>query len=130
MSVLPLKPWVNKTRKLILWVGFGWPIAGFIITREGPGIWAAIGITFLATIFVPPAFVVSLLLPTYKWRIIVVPPALIAVYWWISSQSYTYNGFSIHPYMLLWITTFTAIGLMLPQYSTVEFFFRRLFETD
>jgi hypothetical protein len=28
--------------------------------------------------------------------------------------------------MLLWITTFTAIGLVIPQYSTLEFLFRRL----
>jgi hypothetical protein len=42
-------------------------------------------------------------------------------------MAHDYNGFSINPYMLLWITTFTAIGPLIPQYSTLEYFFRRLF---
>src|SRR5712664_129651 len=126
MSVLPLAPWVRRTRKAILWVGFGWLVAAYIIA-PGPKLKPWTHIEFLATIFLPPSLVLSLALPTYKWRIIVVPPLLIAIYWWVSSMTHDYNGFYIHPYPLLYITTFTAIGLLLPQYSTLEFYFRRLF---
>src|SRR5258707_15129690 len=121
MGILPLAPWVRKTRKAILWVGFGWPIAAYIIApgQKGSSIWAAIGVMFLATIFVPPSLVLSLLLPTYKSRIIAMPPLLVAVFWAISGQ------FSIPPFMLLWITTFTAIGLVIPEYSTLKFYFGR-----
>lgn len=31
MSVLPPAPWVIQTRKVILWIGFGWPIAVFLM---------------------------------------------------------------------------------------------------
>jgi hypothetical protein len=127
MSVLPLPRWVVKTRKAILWVGFGWPVAALLMAtgQDGPDPFAAIGVMFLATIFVPPSLVLSVVLPTYKWRIIVVPLLLVAVYWWMYSMAADYNGFKIHPYMLLWITSFTAIGLLIPQYSTLEYFYRR-----
>jgi hypothetical protein len=49
-------------------------------------------------------------------------PSLLLVIFWIASR-----GSRVSPYMLLWITTFTAIGLVIPQHSTVEYFFRRLF---
>ncbi len=42
MSVLPTAPWVVKTRKVILWVGFGWPVAVFLMAalgQEGQGAW-------------------------------------------------------------------------------------------
>ena len=129
MSVLPLPRWVVITRKAILWVGFGWPVAAHLMVpgEKGSNHWAAIGVIFLATIFVPPSLVLSLVLPTYKLRIIAVPTLLIAIYWGFYSTAHDYEGFKIHPFMVLWITTFTAIGLLIPQHSTVEFFFRRLF---
>jgi hypothetical protein len=125
MSVVPLTSWVNRTRKVMLWVGFGWPpmvilLTGLLAKRGGVD-WAIVGILFLTAIFLPLSLVLSLLLPTYKSRIIAVPPVLLALFWIVSS------GFRIPPYMLLWITTFTAIGLVIPQHSTMELFFRRLF---
>jgi hypothetical protein len=125
MSVLPLPRWVIRTRKAILWVGFGWPVTVILLTslfaKRGGGDWAIIGVLFLATIFAPVTLVVSLILPTYKARIMAVPPLLLALYWIVS------NGSRVAPYMLLWITTFTAIGLLIPQHSTMELFVRRLF---
>jgi hypothetical protein len=128
MSVLPLDPWVIKTRKVILWVGLGWPVAAFFMAfgQTGGGIWAAIGATFLATVFVPPSLLFSLMLPTHKIRIVGVPLLLLGVYWWHSSQSYNYTKFSIHPIMLLWLTTFTAVALLVPQWSSVALFIYRL----
>jgi nitric oxide reductase large subunit len=85
MSVLPLQRWVVITRKAILWVGFGWPVATYFLApaQQGPSHshWEVIGFMFLATIFVPPSLVLSLVLPTFKWRIIALPPLLIAIYW-------------------------------------------------
>ena len=76
---------------------------------------------FLTAIFLPLSLVLSLILPTYKSRIIAVPPLLLVLFWIVSS------GSRVPPYMLLWITTFTAIGLVIPQHSTPEYYFRRLF---
>jgi hypothetical protein len=126
MSILPPAPWVVKTRKVILWVGFGWPVAVFLIAlgeKKGQGVWALIGTMFLSAIFVPPSLVLSLILPTYKSRIIAVPPLLVIVFWWVASQSNTYNGFNeiiVDPYKLLWLTTFTAIGLVIPEHSLLK----------
>jgi hypothetical protein len=123
MSVLPLAPWVNKTRKVILWLGFGWLLAVYLMglgDKQG-GHWTFIGMLFLTALFLPLSLVLSLILPTYKSRIIAVPPLLLVLFWIVSS------GSRVPPYMLLWITTFTAIGLVIPQHSTVEYFFRRLF---
>ena len=121
MSGLPPAPWVVKIRKVILWVGFGWPVAVFLMAlggKEGQGTWALIGVMLLSAIFVPPSLVLSLILPTYKSRIIAVPALLVVVFWWVASQSNTYNGFTgitIDPYKLLWLITFTAIGLLIPE---------------
>jgi hypothetical protein len=131
MTVLPLPRWVIRTRKVILWVGLCWPILVVVLTdafaKHGAVDWAIIGILFLTTIFAPISLVSSLFLPTYKWRIIGVPPVLVGVFWLVSSQSYNYKGFSIPPYMLLWITTFTAIALLIPQHSTAALFVCRIF---
>jgi hypothetical protein len=125
MSVLPLDPWVLKTRKVILWVGLGWPPAAILLTglfaKRGGVDWAIIGILFLTTIFAPLSLVLSLILPTYKSRIIAVPPVLLVLFWIISS------GARVPPYMLLWVISFTAIGLLIPQWSSIEAFFRRRF---
>lgn len=133
MSVLPLKPWVNKTRNAILWVGFGWPVAIYLINYSADQRsidFTIIGAMFLITIFVPVASVVALFLPTYQLRIFGVPLALILVFWWVSSQSATYNGFNLPLPMMLWISTFTAITLIIPQLSTVVAFFERLFKKE
>jgi|SRR5712671_3352852 hypothetical protein len=131
MSVLPLPRWVVKTRKAILWVGLGWPLAVLLLTdftaKRATVTWTFIGIAFLATVFGSVAMMVSLILPSFKSRIIVVPPLLVGIYWWVYSTAHDYNGFKIHPYMVLWIITFTAIGLLIPQHSTIEYFVRRLF---
>ena len=122
MSVLPLPRWVVKTRRVILWVGLGWLLAVYLIglgDKRG-GHWVFIGMLFLTAIFLPLSLVLSLILPTFKSRIITVPPILLVLFWIVSS------GSRVPPYMLLWITTFTAIGLLVPQHSTVESFFRRL----
>src|ERR1022692_3386507 len=122
MSILPPAPWVVKTRKVILWVGFGWLVTAFLMAlggKEGQGTWALIGVMFLSGIFVPPSLVLSLILPTYKSRIIAVPALLVIFFWWVASQSNTYNGFNgiiLDPYKWLWLTTFTAIGLAIPEH--------------
>jgi hypothetical protein len=122
MSVLPLPRWAVKTRRVILWVGLGWLLAVYLIglgDKRG-GHWVFIGMLFLTAIFLPLSLVLSLVLPTFKSRIITLPPILLVLFWIVSS------GSRVPPYMLLWITTFTAIGLLVPQLSTVESFFRRL----
>src|SRR5581483_5737323 len=105
MSVPPPAPWVARIRKAILWAGFAWPLAVFVMALgpKGAGVWAFIGAAFLAELFIPPALVLSLILPTYKGRIVAVPVVLVLVFWWMASQSSTYTGFSMPPYMLLWI---------------------------
>src|ERR1039457_2531918 len=121
MSVLPPAPWVVKTRKVILWVGFGWPVAMFLMAlggKEGQGTWALIGVMLLSATFLLPSLVLSLILPTYKSRIIAVPALLVIVFLCVGSQSNTYNGFNgiiIDPYKLLYLTTFTAIALVSPE---------------
>lgn len=133
MSVLPLEPWVNYTRKAILWVGFGWPAVGFFLGSSSDSeslTWALIGVTFMSMMFMPVAFVVALFLPTYKLRIFGVPLVLILVFWWKSSQSTTYDGFNLPPPMMLWISTFTAVTLLIPQLSSVVAFIERLFRKE
>ncbi|MES2599834.1 MAG: hypothetical protein V4602_03385 [Pseudomonadota bacterium] len=133
MSVLPLKPWINKTRNAILWVGFGWPVVIYLINYSADQRsidFTIIGAMFLTTIFVPVAFVVALFMPTYQLRIFGVPLALILVFWWVSSQSATYKGFNLPPPMMLWIVTFTAITLLIPQLSSVVAFVERLFRRN
>jgi hypothetical protein len=124
MSVLPLDPWVLKTRKVILWIGFSWPVLvvflSSLLEKRGGGEWAMIGTLFLVTLFAPLSLVLSLILPTYKSRIIVVPPVCLFVFLIVS-------GFRAPPIMLLWITTFTAIGLLIPQWSSMRALFRRRF---
>jgi hypothetical protein len=91
--------------------------------KKGQGVWALIGVMFLSAIFIPPSLVLSLILPTYKSRIIAVPALLVIVFWWVASQSNTYNGFNgiiIDPYKLLYLITFTAIGLVIPEYSILK----------
>jgi hypothetical protein len=75
MSVPPPAPWVARIRKAILWAGFAWPLAVFVMALgpKGAGVWAFIGAAFLAELFIPPALVLSLILPTYKGRIVAVP---------------------------------------------------------
>ena len=39
---------------MILWVGFGWPVAVFLMAlgeKKGQGVWALIGVMFLSAIF-------------------------------------------------------------------------------
>jgi hypothetical protein len=122
MSVIPMDPWSNKARIAILLVGFGWPALAVVApsNQNAEWVWVAVGSLFLATIFGVPAVLLGLLLPTYKLRMVVIPILLIALFWAVSSQSAYYQGFALPPYMLLWITTFTAITLVLPQHSSVE----------
>jgi hypothetical protein len=125
MSILPLAPWVAKARKAVLWVGFGWPVAvifltGFFAKRGGVD-WAINGILILTVMFAPISLVLGLILPTYKSRMVVIPPVLLFVYWLVL------GGSRIMLYTVLSIVTLTAIALVVPQHSTLEFFFRRLF---
>ena len=126
MSVPPPAPWVVKTRKVILWVGFGWPVAVFLRAfgeNNGQGVWALIGTMVLAATFAPPSLVLSLILGSYKSRIIAVPPLLAIVFWWLAGQPHTYNGFDgiiTDPFKLLWLTTFTAIALLIPEHSLLK----------
>lgn len=127
MSVLPLDRWVNKARTAILVVGFGWPALAIAVRsiQQTEWVWVAVGSLFLASIFGVPALLLGLLLPTYKLRMVVIPILLVALFWALSSQSADYQGFALPSYMLLWITTFTAITLVLPQHSSVERTVRR-----
>jgi hypothetical protein len=114
------------TRKAILLVGSAWPLVVLILSLGEGSLdpFAVIGVMFLGVAFVPPSLVLGVVLPTYKSRIMVVPPVLVGIYWWMSSTSSFYSGFSIQPSMMMWITTFTAIGLLVPQY-----FARRPYKT-
>jgi hypothetical protein len=124
-SVLPLKPWVIKTRKAFLWVGLGWPVVGFfyagIFGEHSATTWAMIGVTFMAMLFLPVALLPLILLPTYKSRIIGIPPLLAIAYFMIS------GGIGGLQYFLLWIVIFTAITLVIPQASTMEMRARQMF---
>jgi hypothetical protein len=118
MSNLPIPYWVSVTRKTILLVGSAWPVVVFAMSL-GQGSFdpfALVGALFLGVVFVPPSLILGAVIPTYKSRILMVPPVLLGIYWWLSSTSSSYSGFGIHPHMLMWITTFTAIGLLVPQY--------------
>jgi len=116
---------VIKTRKAFLWVGLGWPVAGFfygsIFGEHSSTTWALIGATFLGMLFLPVALLPLILLPTYKSRIIFVPPLLAITYCMIS------GGVGGLQYFLIWIVTFTAITLVIPQASTMEMRARRAF---
>jgi hypothetical protein len=127
MSVLPLAKWVNRARKIILWVGFSWLPTVALLTsifgKRGDGEGLSIGIYFLTAFFLPPTLVLSLIMPTYKSRIIVVPTVLIAILLMVSAGI----GFSLLGLLVMmpWVATFTAVGLVIPQHSTVEYFFRQ-----
>jgi hypothetical protein len=108
MSVLPLAKRVNRARKIILWVGFSWlPTVALLIgifgkrgDSEGP----SIGIFFLTALFLPPALLLSLILPTYKSWIVSVPTVLIVIGLIISFGI----GFSLSNLLLMtpWVATF------------------------
>jgi hypothetical protein len=127
MSVLPLANWVNRARKIILWVGFSWlPTVALLISifgKRGDSEGLSIVIFFVTALFLPPALLLSLILPTYKSRIIAVPPVLIVIFLIISAGI----GFSLFNLLLIIpsVATFTAIGLIIPQHSTVEYLFRQ-----
>jgi hypothetical protein len=127
MSVLPLAKWVNRARKIILWVGFSWlPTVALLVSifgKRGDSEGLSIGIFFVTASFLPPALLLSLILPTYKSRIVAVPTVLIVIFLIISAGI----GFSLFNLLLMipWVATFTAIGLVIPQHSTVEYFFRQ-----
>jgi hypothetical protein len=129
MSVLPLPKWVRNTRRTILCVGIGWPAIAYVISLGHPagGIWFAIGSLFLAIIFLPGVLLLTFVLPTYRSRIIAIPPLLLFIFWLISRQSHTYDGFSLPVPMLLWICSFMAIAMLIPQWSSIELAARRLF---
>jgi hypothetical protein len=109
--------WANVARVAIIWVGLGWPVLGLAIGLE-KGIelaWVAVGTVFLGLIFGLPALLLGFALPAYKHRIFVVPLVLFAIFWALSSQSATYQGLTLPPFMFLWIVTFTGISLLPPQ---------------
>ena len=133
MSVLPLAPWVLQARRGILLLGLAWPAVVFIKSL-GAGAenvtWSVIGIAFMSTVFGPPSLVLSLMLPTYKLRIIVVPPLLVLFFWILVGRSSTYSGFNLPPQMVLWIISFTAITMLIPQFSSIEAFFQRILKRE
>lgn len=128
MSIF-VKPWVRNARKAVLVVGFGWLafvlLSGLFASGPASLIWSMIGAAFMMTMFVPVALLMSVLLPTYQARMIGIPIGMVLLFWQLSSQSADYKGFTIPPYMALWIVTFTAITLLLPQVTTVMAFFKR-----
>lgn len=132
MSILPLKPWVNYTRKVILWVGLGWPVAGIILESLNPQpaslTWAVFGIVFVSVMFLPVALIATVVLPSYQLRIIGVPLVLVLMFWWKASNSASYQG-SLHiPLgMWQWIATFTAMTLLIPQTTSMIGFVEGLF---
>jgi hypothetical protein len=75
-------------------------------------------ILILTVMFAPISLVLG---STYKSRMVVIPPVLLFGYWLVL------GGSRIMLYTVLGIATLTAIALVIPQHSTVEFFFRRLF---
>ena len=127
MSVLPLAKWVIRARKIILWVGFSWlPTVALLISifgKRGDSEGLSIGIVFVTASFLPPTLLLSLILPTYKSRIVAVPTVLIVIFLIISAGI----GFSLFNLLLMiaWVATFTAIAVVIPQHSTVEYFFRQ-----
>lgn len=117
MSIFPHDPW-GAARKVILCVGSGWPVAGLIagVWQSDDLVWMFITAGLMAVFFGAPALILSaVLLPTYKSRIVAVPPFLIILFWAVSSQSADYNGFQLPPYLILWFTTCTAVTLLLPE---------------
>lgn len=134
MSILPLKPWVNYTRKAVLWVGFGWPVAGFIYEMLDPQpaslTWALIGAVFMSAVFLPVALIAAVVLPSYQLRMIGVPLVLIALFWWKASNSASYQGgLNIPLGMWQWIATFTAVTLLIPQTTSMIGFVEGLFRS-
>lgn len=134
MSILPLKPWVNYTRKAILWIGFGLPVAGLIYESLSPQpaslTWSLIGIMFMSAMFLPVALFCAVVLPSYQLRIFGVPVALVLFFWWKASGAADYKGFNIPLGMLQWIATFTAITLLLPQTTSLVRFVEEMFRRE
>jgi hypothetical protein len=127
MTILPLTPWVNTGRKVILWIGLGWPLVaiflfltGFIAKRSGLD-WVINGIVILTMAISPISLLLALILPTYKSRMVVIPPVLLFVYWMILGRS------GVMLLAVPGITTLIAAALLVPQHSTVVFIFRRKF---
>lgn len=134
MSILPLKPWVNYTRKAILWVGFGWPVVGIILGSLNPQpaslTWALFGVVFMSAMFLPVALIAAVVLPSYQLRMIGVPLVLILLFWWKASNAASYQGgLNIPLGMWLWIATFTAVTLLIPQTTSMIGFVERLFRS-
>jgi hypothetical protein len=127
MSVLPLAKWLNRARKIILWVGFSWlPTVALLVSIFGKRSDSE-GLDIISSLIIalclPPALLLSLILPTYKSRIVAVPTLLVTICLIVSAGV----GFSLFNLLLMvpWVATFTAIGLVIPQHSKVEYFFRQ-----
>jgi hypothetical protein len=130
MSSPPLDPWVANTRKVILWLGFGWPAGIFMMglwNSQQAAAWEIILLSLLGAFFIPPAIVLSLILPTYKSRIIAVPLILLS---WELVRSPHDSSFTLQ-FVLLevvpWRFTITAITLLIPQFPWIGALFRRIF---
>lgn len=124
-----IEPWVARARMGVICLGFAWPAAAVLLSVLSGGSdalgRALIGTAVMFAMFVPAAFVFSIVVPTIKARLLAAPLFLALYLPWLSGGS-AVNHPSGLP-MLLWLLTFTAISMLFPQVRTVRRFYARLF---
>lgn len=123
--------WFTSTRKFVVLLGLGWLPA--VLLFQGLGErgfgrdfdFAIIGVMFMFGIFAIPTLLLSVIVPTHKDRLVIVPLLLFAYFDW----KFDRNSSAHPPSMvaaLQWVVTFTAIALVIPEIPLVGRFYRRL----
>ncbi len=123
--------WFGKIRAVFIFVGLGWvPLYLSYWTPGGRDFdFAMIGVMVMLSLFIVPILLCSILMPTYKGRLVAVPLVGIGSYLLLTdggSSGVQLPGFFG---MILWIFTFTAISLLIPEIPFMRRLYRRLFDT-
>jgi hypothetical protein len=124
----PIEPWVERSRQCVLYLGFAWPVASALLSLfSGPDylVWGLIGVTFMAFMFTPVAVILSIVVPTMKARLFGVPILLFVFINWTSNGSNVNYPTGLPS--VLWIVTFTAITMLMPEVGSVRRFYSRIF---
>ncbi len=117
-----------KARTGVMAVGIAWPVVlvlgAMLFGERDAWVWALAGMGVLVFIFVPAAFVFSLIVPTIKSRILFMPFLLLGYFLSFGQSAFNYPAV---PIMFLWMVSFTAITLFLPEVRTMRRLYARLF---
>lgn len=117
-TVIPIEPWIRKTRGAIICVGLSWPVlfALFpsVFNTHGFGGWFIVAYIFMLMLYLVVCPLTLLFLPTYKSRIIIIPPTIFFI---LLVASRGHAGIVA---FLVWPSVVAALSLLVPQSSTVE----------